>query len=89
VTAVVHIAGVHVVIGGRYLRQRCGWCGATLLDYDLARIAVPEGQDPTPGTWTHGGLVLIDGGLSAAVEHEDGAELPDGACAKLDPQVTV
>lgn len=86
-TAVIHIAGVHVRVGD-HLRQRCAWCGATLIDYDLTRIAVPEGQDPTPGTWPHGDLVLVDGGLSATVEHDDGADLPDGACAKLDPEVT-
>lgn len=40
--AVTHIAGLDVQVG-RYLRQRCAWCGAMLSDYDLARVAVPEG----------------------------------------------
>lgn len=85
---VIHIAGVHVQIG-KLLRQRCAWCGAVLLDYDLAAIAVPVGQDPTPATWPPGDLVLVDGGMSALVEHEDGSPLPDGSCGKLDPAVTL
>jgi len=87
-SGVIHIAGVHVMIGDTLLRQRCAWCGALLLDYDLSRIAVPVGQESRPGTWPHGSLVLVDGGMSASVEHVDGADLPDGACAKLDPEVT-
>lgn len=83
----MHIAGVHVKVGP-YLRQRCAWCGAVLLDYDLSKIAVPEGQDPSPATWPIGELVKVDGGLSVLLEHEDGDPLPDGACAKLDPEVT-
>lgn len=85
---VIHIAGVHVQVG-QQLRQRCAWCGAVLLDYDLASIAVPVGQDPTPATWPPGGLVLVDGSMSATVEHADGASLPDGSCGKLDPAVTL
>ena len=42
-TGVVHIAGNDVQVGSR-LRQRCAWCGAVLVDYDLANIAVPVGQ---------------------------------------------
>ena len=86
-TAVIHIAGAQVQIGP-LLRQRCSWCGAMLCDYDLTRIAVPEGQDPRPGMWGQGDLVAVDGNASWVVDHEDGAELPDGACGKLDPAVT-
>lgn len=85
---VIHIAAVHVRIGP-YVRQRCAWCGAVLLDYDLERIAVPVGQDPMPGVWLPGELVLVDGGMSASVEHKDGDVLPDGSCGKLDPAVTL
>jgi hypothetical protein len=86
-SGIIHIAGVHVRVGN-LLRQRCAWCGALMIDYDLARIAVPIGQDPMPATWPPGGLVLVDGGMSASIEHGDGDILPDGACAKLDPGVT-
>lgn len=77
---VTHIAGVAVQVGTR-LRQRCSWCPAVLVDYDLTRVAVPAGQDLRPGTWEVGGLVRVDGGVSLLVEHEDGADLPDDACA--------
>lgn len=84
----IHIAGPYIEVGP-LLRQRCGWCGATLLDYDLNRVAVPEGQDPRPATWEMGVLVEVDGNLSTVVPHNDGDQLPDGACARLDPAVTV
>jgi hypothetical protein len=87
-TAVIHIAGPDITIGGQLLRQRCAWCGALLLDYDLSRIAVPVGQDFRPGTWGEGDLVAVDGSASWTVEHEDGDPLPDGACGRLDPAVT-
>jgi hypothetical protein len=80
VSPVTHIAGSQVQVGS-CLRQRCSWCGAILADYDLTRIAVPEGQDPRPGMWATGKLVRVDGLLSVIVEHEDGADLPDDACA--------
>lgn len=87
-TAIVHIAGPAVQIGA-LLRQRCAWCGATLIDYDLERVAVPEGQDPTPATWPPAELVMVDvSGVSAVVEHADGNQLPHDACARLDPAVT-
>lgn len=85
--AVVHIAGLDMQVGP-YLRQRCGWCGAVLVDYDLDRVAVPVGQDPRPGTWTPGNLVAVDGSAWYTVPHADGDTLPEGSCAKLDPEVT-
>jgi hypothetical protein len=80
VSPVTHIAGAQVQIGS-HLRQRCSWCGVILGDYDLDRIAVPDGQDPRPGLWETGKLVHVDGPLSRIVAHEDGAELPADACA--------
>lgn len=82
-----HIAGSDVTIDHR-LRQRCVWCGAVLIDCDLALVAVPVGQDPTPGTWPVGALVAVDGWASWVVSHQDGDPLPDGACAHLDPEAT-
>lgn len=86
-SAIVHIAGNDVQVGP-YLRQRCAWCGAVLVDYDLTLVAVPEGQDPRPATWPVGGLVEVDGHVSSTVPHEDGKQLPENACAQLDPAVT-
>lgn len=96
-TAVIHIAGPHIQVGPQ-LRQRCSWCGALLLDYNLAltAVSIPEGkteetmtdEDRRPGTWQYGDLVAVDGNAKWTVDHEDGAELPDGCCGKLDPEVT-
>ena len=82
-SAVIHIAGPHVTIGP-LMRQRCLWCGYLLIDYDLERIAVPEGQDPTPATWPHGELVLVDGNVSTLVDHKDHDPLPPGSCPLAD-----
>ncbi len=84
----IHIAGPDIQVGAR-LRQRCAWCGATLIDYDLDRIAVPEGQDPRPATWPPGDLVAVDGPVSYAVDHEDGHQLPPDTCAAIDVEVTL
>lgn len=84
---VVHIAGNWVEVGP-FLRQRCAWCGATLLDYNLNLIAVPIGQDPRPATWPAGELIAVDGHANYTVDHKDGDPLPAGACARLDPEVT-
>jgi hypothetical protein len=88
-TAVVHIAGPAIQVGG-YLRQRCAWCGAVLLDYALACTCadVSAGEDPRPATWPDGGLVAVDGSAQYVVPHIDGADLPVGSCGLLDPAVT-
>lgn len=77
---VTHIAGRGIQIGP-CLRQRCAWCGEIMTDYDLRRIAVPEGQDPASATWAQGDLVRRDGCAWFVVDHEDGADLPDDCCA--------
>lgn len=86
----IHIAGSHVQIGDR-LRQRCAWCGATLIDYELGRIMIPMDGPERPGppaTWAVGELIAVDGSVSYVVGHRDGDPLPEGACGKLDAEVT-
>jgi hypothetical protein len=83
----IHIVGNDVRVN-HLLRQRCAWCGAVLVDYDLTRVAVPFGQDPTPATWPIGGLVEIDGNASWVVDHDDRQPLPPNACTNLDASVT-
>lgn len=86
---VTHVAGSDVTIGGRRVRQRCSWCGATLLDYDLANVAVQvvPGEDPKPPLpWPVGRLVRVDGGISFVLDETD--ELPDDACGTVDDEVT-
>lgn len=89
---VVHIAGACLVIFGLFMRQRCDWCGVVLLEYVLRRLAVPEGQDPTPPNWTPGDLVRVDGYMSASIAEPraiDGeVQLPPDCCA-YDPKTQV
>jgi len=94
---VVHIATPPIQVGP-LLRQRCGWCGALLLDYDLAGLASPcdercqaggcAPENHYPATWAGGDLVEVDGACSSVVPHIDGDELPAHACAQLDAEVT-
>lgn len=92
----IHIAGLEVMIG-RHVRQRCGWCGALLVDIDMSTVqaAVDHLRTPpdTPGypTWPVGALVDTPGvgaGYSHVVEHLDGGPMPQDACSRLDPTVT-
>jgi hypothetical protein len=69
-----------VIIGDRHMRQRCGWCGETLLEYDLARVAVPIGTDPMPASWPVGSQVTVDGNAQVATGNVD--RLYDDACAR-------
>lgn len=81
--SVTHIAGEHVVISDRYMRQRCAWCGDVLLEYDLARVAVPVGQPGLPATWSVGSVVRVEGNMSHSVELDaTHPVLPDDACAR-------
>lgn len=84
---VIHIAGIDVQVGSR-VRQRCSWCGAVLMDFDLATINVEVGSDPKPPRWEPGRLVARDGVVSYVVTHRDGDRLPHGSCGLLDPAVT-
>jgi len=76
-----HIAAQAITIDDRLIRQRCGWCGELLLDYDLARLAVPIGQDPMPATWPPGAQVVVNGHASWTWEDSDDKLAPD-SCAR-------
>jgi hypothetical protein len=90
--SITHIAANDITIGGQRLRQRCAWCGAILIDYDLTRVAVAvvEGEEPKPpATWPVGGLVRVTGTfpkVSSSLPNTD--ELPDDACGRIDDEVT-
>jgi len=88
---VIHFAGIDIRVNDQ-LRQRCGWCGAVLLDYDLTRVMVPAGGDRSaPATWPVGALVAVDGGMSHVISDADAArmtELPPESCARIDHAVT-
>lgn len=84
-TAVIHIVGVDVQVGDQ-LRQRCSWCGAVLIDYDLTRVATIDGKPPA--TFPVGELLAIEGAMAWTVDHNAGDQLPDGCCGRLDHDVT-
>lgn len=90
---VTHIAGLVCQVGS-LVRQRCGWCGAMLSDYDLALTAVsipdpvPEGWTATVAMWELGCLVNIDGPVAQVVQPEAEGKLPAEACMALDPGAT-
>lgn len=84
---ITHIAGLPIRVDQR-LRQRCGWCGALIDDWDLENTMVETGrQTEAPPTWEVGALIVVDGNATWQDPNDDGP-LPDNACAKLDPAVT-
>lgn len=89
---VIHIAGL-VVVSGTQLRQRCAWCGAIIDDKNLAGLAValhPGETEVAPyPSWPVGALIGKCGPATYVIRQEDDEALPDGCCAKLDPEVTV
>jgi len=89
---VIHIAGFPVRVG-RFFRQRCAWCGAVLIDYDLDRTMVAVSCEVGEkafdvAAYDVGVLVEVSGlnpVMSRVVEHVDGDDLPVGACANPYP----
>ena len=73
---IVHIAGLEVVLFGRYLRQRCAWCGLVLVDYDLTLTASSDGS--APKGWPLNALVAVDGPGSWTLPETK--RLPDNSC---------
>lgn len=79
---VVHIAGLGLVIGGRFARQLCAWCGEVLVDEDASRMASP---DPTPREpcWPINSLIQIEkgAGVTGYTLLPETDELPTDCCA--------
>ena len=73
-----HIAGLPLVVNGRYCRQLCAWCGEVLGDYDLERCASIDGSGPS--SWEEGAYVRVDGNCSYLVPDP----MPDDCCAMLE-----
>jgi len=81
-----HIAAQQVVICGRYVRQRCAWCGEVLEDVDLSNLAFENSEDaknPYP-EWPAGALIGVDGNCRYIVSPEVEGTMPDDCCALLD-----
>lgn len=92
---IVHWAGSWFRVGNQ-LRQRCGWCGAVLIDVDLATIMRPvedvastPPDHPTGGVpmWEHAAFVAHDGVAWWLVEPA-GDETPENCCTRLPHDVT-
>lgn len=86
---IVHIAGQPVQLQGRYVRQRCSWCGALIEDIDLANAAseVSEGETVSgPPLWPVGELVALAGVLRYCLG--DVSEMPKNCCANIELDVT-
>jgi hypothetical protein len=84
---VTHVAGSLVHIGNRWIRQRCEWCGHVLVDYDLERVAVPEGQDG-PGGFAAGHMIQQDGGMSVDIgQPQPDTTFPDSMCWYANPAI--
>ena len=75
-----HIASQTITMEGRYMRQRCVWCGVLLTDYDMFMIATSDGKEP--GSWTCGALVRVDGNVRTVVP---GEKIPDDCCYCVNP----
>ncbi len=85
-SSVTHLTGPAITVEGRYMRQRCSWCGTAIIEEDLSLIAVPsEHPGPIP-SWPAGSWVEVDeeeGGptIYRLTDAEDG-RIPVGACTR-------
>ena len=81
--AISHLAGVDITAEGRFVRQRCSWCGEILVDVDLSLAAVPEGQKGNPAaTWKVGDWIEVEGvwpTVYRVADAEDG-KFPANSC---------
>jgi hypothetical protein len=92
---VIHLAA-HEVYTPTLVRQRCAWCGAMLLEFDMAqaRAALPVGASVTFVFWPVGHLVRHLDGEGVDPTRWIGSyrqalgDPPSGSCMTLDPAVT-
>lgn len=88
---VSHLAGAVVSWQGRFMRQRCLWCGEILIDYDVSRmaVAVEDGEEPRPpATWSVEQFVRVDGHASSLVSTDENDRTPEDACFHLPQEET-
>lgn len=73
------------MVDGRWVRQRCAWCGKALIEEDLELVMAPVDQPRPPmgvPTWDGGVWVEVDEGVPTTyrvleVEHD---RFPVTAC---------
>jgi hypothetical protein len=78
---VIHIAGNEVLYSGKYLRQRCAWCGIVLIDVDVSQVMFVGDGDSAYPTWPIGKQVEVNGNCTSVVE---GLQLPDDSCVVME-----
>ena len=89
-SGVAHLAGADLTVDGRWMRQRCAWCGELLIDLDLSRVAVQvePGEEPQPpATWPAGKFIVVDPPVRYVLEW-DGERLPPHACMRMPVEET-
>jgi hypothetical protein len=90
--AVAHIVGMPVVVQGHLCRQRCAWCGAVLVDVDLAQIAVAGGSGEYNPFWETNAVLEVEASDDGSVVRGSivlgplAGVLPDNACTPLRPR---
>jgi len=75
----VHITSQVITVDGRFMKQRCVWCGELITDYDLSMCASSDGS--APSGFEGGILVAVDGENprhTYKIENQD--RLPDTFC---------
>jgi hypothetical protein len=86
----IHVAGAEIQYEN-LVRQRCLWCGALLVQYDVTRYASMDGKPPT--VWAYRALVAVDGEASWEVAPQkpnrgEARHAPAESCFMIDPAVT-
>lgn len=81
-SGVVHVASQTVQVGSE-IRQRCVWCGHSLIEVDLRFVAVEDADQDYP-TWPGGSLVEVDGGLTCIFSSREEGTVPTNFCGAPD-----
>jgi hypothetical protein len=79
---VIHIAGLGLIVGGRFARQRCAWCGEILVEEDATLIASTD-PGPRDPCWPINSLVRVrkEDGFVAYERIDQSDFLPVDCCA--------
>jgi hypothetical protein len=98
----VHLAGPSIRVGP-VVRQRCAWCGAVIDEWNLDRLAWPEGMDPgivdadgnPQARWeglvaveSHGERAILGTVAKWKVEDPDDGGIPPDSCMELPAEAT-
>lgn len=90
--ATVHVAGISLTMEGVRVIQRCALCGFKLIDTDLRKVAIPEGQEAKVPAFAPYDLVEVEGNRMSVIvaepSREPGAKpgdrkMPPGFCLAL------